>query len=59
VRFSLGDSGFSIDQIRADRILHEALTAGPDPLHLALVFNLSHATTSRFTALAQLEHSAQ
>ena len=48
-----------------DRILHEALTAGPDPLHLALVFNLSHATTSRYTALAQqllddqLEHSAE
>jgi hypothetical protein len=27
--------------IRSDRILHEALTVGPDPLHLALVFNLS------------------
>src|SRR5664279_5624165 len=28
--------------LRGDRILHEALTIGPDPLHLAMVFNLSH-----------------
>ena len=30
VRFSLGDNGFSIDRIRADRILHEALTGGSE-----------------------------
>jgi hypothetical protein len=53
VRFSLGDSGFSIDQIRADRILHEALTAGPDPLRLSLVFTLDHATASRYAAVAE------
>jgi integrase len=59
----LGPHGFTIDRLRADRILHEALTAGPDPLHLALVFNLSHTTASRYTTLAQqlleddLEHS--
>ena len=53
VRFSLGDSGFSIDQIHADRILHEALTAGPDPLHLSLVFNLDHATALRYTTVAE------
>jgi hypothetical protein len=35
-----------------DRILHEALTAGPDPLHLALVFNLSITTASRYAAIA-------
>jgi hypothetical protein len=40
------NNGSSIDRIRADRILHEALTAGPDPLHLSLVFNISHATTT-------------
>ena len=34
-------------------VLHEALTAGPDPLHLALVFNLSHTTASRYAAIAQ------
>jgi hypothetical protein len=49
----LGQHGFTIDRLRADRILHEALTAGPDPLHLALVFNLSHATATRYTTLAQ------
>jgi hypothetical protein len=29
------------------------MTAGPDPLHLALVTNLSHTTTSRYAAIAQ------
>lgn len=45
--------GTSVERIRRDRVLHEALTAGPDPLHLALVFNLSHTTASRYTAIAQ------
>ncbi len=45
--------GVDLDRIRGDRILHEALTAGPDPLHLALVFNLSHTTASRYAAIAQ------
>ena len=53
VRFSLGDSGFSIDRIRADRILHEALTAGPDPLHLSLVFNPGHSTALRYATVAE------
>lgn len=26
---------------------------GADPLHLALVFNLSHTTASRYAAIAQ------
>ncbi|WP_369392490.1 hypothetical protein AB5J72_36600 [Streptomyces sp. CG1] len=30
-----------------------ALTAGADPLHLALVFNLSHSTASRYATIAQ------
>ncbi|MEV6102832.1 hypothetical protein [Nocardia sp. NPDC051981] len=42
VRFSLGPNGFSIDPIRADPILHKALTDGPDPLLLSMVFNISH-----------------
>jgi len=46
--------GIDLDRIRRDRILHEALTVGPDPLHLALVFSLSHTTTSRYAAIAQL-----
>jgi hypothetical protein len=38
---------------RGDRVLHEALAVGADPLHLALVFNLSHTTASRYAAIAQ------
>jgi integrase len=53
VRFSLGRNGFSIDRIRADRILHEALTAGPDPLHLSLVFNIDHSTALRYSTVAE------
>ncbi|CAO5185858.1 hypothetical protein FAIPA1_50141 [Frankia sp. AiPs1] len=45
--------GVYLDRIRADRVLHEALTVGPDPLHLALVFNLSHTTASRYATIAQ------
>ena len=45
--------GVSVERIRRDRVLHEALTAGSDPLHLALVFNLSHTTASRYAAIAQ------
>ena len=53
VGFSLGRNGFSIDRIRADRILHEALTAGPDPLHLTLVFNIDHSTALRYATVAE------
>jgi len=45
--------GVHLEHIRADRVLHEALTVGPDPLHLALVFNLSHTTASRYAGIAQ------
>ncbi len=51
--FHLRRHGVDLDRIRKDRILHEALTAGPDPLHLALVFNLSHTTASRYATVAQ------
>ncbi|MFI7669502.1 hypothetical protein [Nocardia sp. NPDC049526] len=53
VRFTLGPNGFSIDRIRADRILHEALTGGPDPLRLSMVFNISHETALRYTTIAE------
>lgn len=53
LRFCLGHNGFSIDRIRADRILHEALTAGPDPLHLSLVFNIDHSTALRYASVAE------
>jgi hypothetical protein len=45
--------GIGLDRIRQDRILHEALTAGADPLHLTLVFQLSPSTASRYGSLAQ------
>lgn len=45
--------GVYLERIRGDRVLHEALTAGTDPLHLALVFNLSHTAASRYAAIAQ------
>jgi len=53
VKPSLSDNGFTIERIRADRILHEALTAGPDPLHLSLVFGISHNTALRYTTVAE------
>ena len=34
--------GISLERIRRDRILHEALATGADPVHLALVFNIDH-----------------
>lgn len=45
--------GVHLEHIRADRVLHEALTVGTDPLHLALVFNLSHTTASRYADIAE------
>ncbi|MEV7236731.1 hypothetical protein AB0N06_22955 [Streptomyces sp. NPDC051020] len=45
--------GVYLERIRGDRVLHEALTVGADPLHLALVFDLSHTTASRYAAIAQ------
>jgi hypothetical protein len=45
--------GVYLERIRGDRVLHEGLTAGADPLHLALVFNLSRTTASRYAAIAQ------
>ena len=52
LNWNLQRHGVSIDRIRRDRVLHEALTARADPLHLALVFGLSHTTASRYTLIA-------
>lgn len=48
-------AGSTVGRIRADRILHEALAslAGPDPLHLALVFGICHNTAARYAAAAE------
>ncbi|WP_329538052.1 hypothetical protein OG568_58315 (plasmid) [Streptomyces sp. NBC_01450] len=45
--------GVCLERSRGDRLLHEALTVGADPLYLALVFNLSHTTASRYATIAQ------
>lgn len=52
LNWNLQRHGMSIERIRRDRILHEALTARADPLHLALIFGLSHTTASRYTLIA-------
>ena len=49
----LRDHGIHPERIRADRILHEALTVGPDPLHLSLVFSLSPTAASRYVRVAE------
>ena len=46
LNWNLQRHGVSIERIRRDRVLHEALTARADPLHLALVFGLSHTTAA-------------
>jgi hypothetical protein len=33
-------------------VLHEALTARADPLHLTLVFGISQTTASKYTLIA-------
>jgi integrase len=52
LNWNLPRHGVSIERIRRDRVLHEALTARADPLHLALVFGLSRTTASRYTLIA-------
>jgi hypothetical protein len=42
----------TLDRVRADRILHEALATGADPLRLQLVFNLDATTATRYAATA-------
>jgi hypothetical protein len=45
--------GLSLDHIRRDRILHEALAAHADPLHLALVFNIDHTNAMAYARAAR------
>ncbi len=39
----------TFDRLRVDRQLEEALTRGPDPLHLAAAFGLDDKTVIRYT----------
>ena len=49
----------TLERLRVDRQLDEALTCGPDPLHLAAVFGLDDTTAIRYaTAARQLLDTA-
>ncbi|WP_052230253.1 hypothetical protein [Streptomyces sp. CT34] len=43
----------TLERLRIDRLLEEALTNGPDPLHLAEVFGLSSPTAIRYADSAR------
>jgi hypothetical protein len=43
----------TLEALRVDRQLDEALTYGPDPLHLAVVFGLDATTAIRYSQAAQ------
>ena len=45
--------GTTLEQLRVDRQLDEALTAGPDPLHLATVFSIDDTTAIKYAAAAR------
>lgn len=43
----------TLERLRIDRQLEEALTHGPDPLHLSVVFGLDEKTAIRYAAAAR------
>ena len=45
--------GISLEHIRRDRILQEALAARADPLHLALIFNIDHTNAMAYASAAR------
>jgi hypothetical protein len=45
--------GVRLDDIRADRVLEEALHRGPDALHLTVVFGFNEHTGMRYAELAR------
>ncbi len=45
--------GVTLEQLRIDRQLDEALTAGPDPLHLSAVFGIDDETAIRYASAAR------
>jgi hypothetical protein len=46
-------AGVSLERIRRDRIMHEALATGANPLHLALVFHLEHTNAMAYAHAAR------
>ncbi|MBF6208734.1 hypothetical protein [Nocardia sputi] len=51
--WNLGLLGIDLEQIRADRVLQEALSLGSDPLHLAQAFGLSDKTAVEYATIAR------
>ncbi|MFH8383500.1 hypothetical protein ACH4E7_21545 [Kitasatospora sp. NPDC018058] len=51
----------TLERLRVDRQLEEAMVHGPDPLHLAEVFGLDEKTATRYADSARrlLETSAE
>nr|WTB31392.1 hypothetical protein OG781_19570 [Streptomyces sp. NBC_00830] len=51
----------TLEKLRVDRQLEEALVQGPDPFHLAEVFGLDEKTSMRYanSARALLEQAAE
>ena len=45
--------GISLEHIRRDRILQEALATGADPLHLSLVFDIDHTNAIAYAGAAR------
>jgi len=43
----------TLERLRVDRQLEEALTCGGDPLHLAAVFGIDDTTAIRYAAIAR------
>jgi hypothetical protein len=50
----LRDRAATLERLRVDRQLEEALAHGPDPLHLAAVFGLDPKTAIRYAENARL-----
>jgi len=46
-------AGTSLERLRVDRQLDEALRTGADPLHLAALFGLDEKTAIRYSAAAR------
>jgi hypothetical protein len=44
----------TIERLRIDRQLEEALATGGDPLHIAAVFGVSEGTAIRYATNAQI-----
>ena len=49
----------TLERLRVDRQLEEALTCGADPLHLAAVFGIDDTTAIKYATIArQLQETA-